>query len=106
MELAETLELAVTKRGANELAMPNDEQYSQSNEVGEEMYEEYIGAETVELANLLDKPTHEQMIAEIKVLSHVTPRTSLSTGGACDRATEAVNVATEPHAVHKTTETP
>ena len=36
VELAETLELAVTKRGANELAMPNDEQYSQSNEVGKE----------------------------------------------------------------------
>ena len=69
------------------------------------MYEEYVEAETLELANLLDKPTYEQTMTEIKVLGHVTPQTSLSTGEAYDRAMDAVNVAMEPHAVHKTTET-
>ena len=69
------------------------------------MYEEYVEAETLELANLLDKPTYEQTMTEIKVLGHVTPQKSLSAGEADGRAMDAVNVAMEPHAVHKTTET-
>ena len=36
---------------ANQLDMPNDEQYSQPDKVGKEQHKECRGAETVELAN-------------------------------------------------------
>ena len=44
-------------------------------------------------------------MTEIKVLGHVTPQKSLSTGEADGRAMDAVNVAMELHAVHTTIET-
>ena len=43
--------VAETEVLANQLDMPNDEQYSQPDKVGKEQHKECRGAETVELAN-------------------------------------------------------
>ena len=43
------------------------------------------------------------MIIEINVLSHVTTQNISKHGGACDKATEAMNLAKQPYAVYKTT---
>ena len=48
-------------------------------------------------------PNYEQTIIEINELSHVTIHNISKHGGACDRATEAMNLGKQPYAVYKTT---